>query len=131
MSRKVQDAQHEAAHVVVGLALGLRLSRATIKRDGDWLGYVEFHAGAREAELITWAAGVTWERRCGDLKYASGDLALLRRARVKGNARLLVLERAAWAILSSLTEEHAAVTHALLDGDVTTRSLARLVDDDD
>jgi hypothetical protein len=127
LSRKIQDAQHEAAHVVVGLALGLRLSRATVKREGDTLGYVEFQKGAREAELITWAVGVAWERRFGDLEHAAGDLALLRAARVRGVARLRALERAAWCVLESRAGVHERVTRALLEDDVTPATLARLV----
>lgn len=128
LSRKIQDAQHEAAHLVVGLALGLRLRRATIKRDGDLLGYVHFHDGPREAELITWAAGLAWERRFGDLEHAAGDLALLRSARVKGNARLRALERAAWCVLESRADVHERVARALLDDDVTAASVSRLVE---
>jgi hypothetical protein len=125
---KFEDAQHEAAHVVVGVALGLVLRRATIKSDGDWLGFVLFDSGAREAELIMYAAVVAWERRTGgDLVYAQGDLEILRGTfRVRGNARLVALERAAWAILETRSALHARVTRALLERDLDARAVREL-----
>lgn len=126
----LQDAQHEAAHVVVGVTLGLRLYRATIHpHDGapDDSGYAWFWDGPREAELIMAAAGVAWERRVGDVWHARDDIAWLRSRRVRGNARLVALERAAWAVLESRAALHARVTRALLEGDVTPRVLRTLV----
>jgi hypothetical protein len=125
----LQDAQHEAAHVVVGVTLGLRLSRATIApADPEALGLTEWAAPwPREADLLMTAAGVAWERRAGDLAHAAFDLRALRRMGVRGNARLVALERAAWAVLESRAALHARVTRALLEGDVTPRVLRTLV----
>ena len=126
-----QDAQHEAAHVVVGVALGLRLDRASVREEthGDetWLGFALFYEGPRVAMNIMTAAGVVWERKVGDLAHASEDLKLLRRGRVRTNAELLALERAAWAILEGRASLHARVTRALLEGDVTGADLRAMV----
>lgn len=125
MTRKLADAQHEAAHVVVGLALGLRLSRVTLGEQtfkaGPYVGETVWYGSPwpREAGLLMTAAGVAWERRCGDLKHAAYDLADLRRAGVKGNARIRVLETAAWSILAGRAGAHARVTRALLERDLT------------
>jgi hypothetical protein len=130
--RLLSDAQHEAAHVVVGVALGLRLYRAQLRPvsapDCDGLTLWEPRPWYREADLLMTAAGVAWERHCGDLAHASADVASLRRSGVKGNARVRVLERAAWAILTARAGTHARVTRALLERDLTAadvRALAR------
>lgn len=122
---KLEDAQHEAAHVVVGKALGLRLIRATLAaEDPADAGYAHFGDGAREALMLMYAAGIAWERRAGgDVGYARGDVAALRDMRVYGNARVIALERAAWAILEGRAALHARVTRALLEGDLTDRDL--------
>jgi hypothetical protein len=120
-------AQHEAAHVVVGVAVGLRLRRATLQRHQDYGAYAEFWEGAREGMLLMFAAGVAWERRCGDLGDARFDLQEIRRMRVKGNARIRALEVGAWAILAGRAGAHARVTRALLEGDLTAREIARMV----
>ena len=124
---KFEDAQHEAAHVVVGVALGLVLIRATVTASGDDLGFAEFEDGPREANLIMFAAGVAWERRVGDLVYAQGDLEILRGTfRVRGTARLVALERAAWAILETRSALHARVTRALLERDLDARTVREM-----
>jgi hypothetical protein len=128
------DAQHEAAHIVVGVALGLRLRRAYLcdRKIGryEYLGWTEWEPKPwpREAGLIMTAAGLAWERACGDLVHARSDTAELRRAGVRGNARVRVLERAAWAILAGRPALHVRLTRALLEGEVTgaaIRALAR------
>jgi hypothetical protein len=129
MARVIEDAQHEAAHVVVGVALGLKLVRATALSEGAWLGGSTFMIGAgdRYADLICTAAGVAWERRCGDLKHALSDVAYLRRVGVKGTRPLRTLERAAWALLETRASVHARVTRALLEEDLDDRSVRALV----
>lgn len=134
-SRKLADAQHEAAHVVVGVALGLRVFRVSIyprpgrPRGETEVGYSDWEPKPwpREAGLIMTAAGVAWERRCGDLEWAAWDLKDLRAAGVRGNARLVALERAAWAVLMSRAGLHARVARALLEGPITARDVARMI----
>ena len=123
-TRSLQDAQHEAAHVVVGVALGLRVERVVLGSEPEvtWRG----SPWPREAGLLMWAAGVAWERRCGDLFHASYDLKDLRRAGVRGNARIRALERAAWAVLMSRAGAHARVTRALLARDLVEADVRRL-----
>jgi len=132
VARSLTDAQHEAAHVVVGVALGLRLRRVWlgVEKIGRsiYLGCSEWEPTPwpREADLIMSAAGVAWERHCGDVAHAHGDLACLRRAGVRGNARIRVLETAAWALLESRPAIHTRVTRALLDRDLTGKDVARI-----
>lgn len=139
MARSLDDAQHEAAHVVVGVALGLRLWRVTLdpatlpkswrRWEGDALAVTAWEPKPwpREADLLMTAAGVAWERRYGDITKARGDLQILRRAGVRGNARLVVLERAAMAILESRHALHTRVTRALVERDLTGRDVRTLV----
>ncbi len=132
--RDLGDAQHEAAHVVVGVAMGLRLWRVTlvpeVRGGSTWLGTTEWYQPMpREADLLMMAAGVAWERRVGDLDHAAGDLSILRRMGVRGPrapGRLRALERAAWAVLMSRAGLHARVTRALLERDLTGRDVAKL-----
>ena len=125
---KIEDAQHEAAHVVVGIALGLRLVSATIKPGPGSLGMTTFLVGKsdRIADLLWTAAGLAWERRNGDMLHALSDVVDLRRAGIKGTRQLQVLERAAWAILESRPGIHARVTRALLEGDLDHKSARAL-----
>lgn len=132
MTRCLADAQHEAAHVVVGLALGLRLARVALGEKqapgGAFVGETVWHGDPwpREAGLLMTAAGVAWERRCGNLRHAAYDIADLRRAGVKGNARIRVLETAAWSILATRAGVHARVTRALVERDLTASDVRRL-----
>jgi len=123
MTRSLADAQHEAAHAVVGIALGLRLDRITLDLPGEigteaaltiWHGTPWHH----EAVAMMFAAGVAWERRCGDLSKASFDLADLRRLHVTGK-RLTACERAAWAVLSERHALHTRIVRALVERDLT------------
>lgn len=123
----LHTAQHEAAHLCVGLSVGgLRVVRATIRPDGDTAGYVEWEGKTRESWALMFAAGVAWERRVGDLEKASFDLAELRKLRVRGNAAVAALERAAWALLETRASQHARITRALLEGDLDHRGVMAL-----
>lgn len=128
MARVIADAQHEAAHVVVGASLGLKLVSATALDGPDTLGLTTFYVGPhdRYADLLWTAAGLAWERRCGDAIHALGDVKSLRSMGVKTTRGLQVLERAAWAILETRAGMHARVTRALLEGDLDAKSLRAL-----
>lgn len=124
MTRALEDAQHEAAHLVVGVALGLRPFRVRLDLP-DAAGDVVWHGTPwyREAQLIMSAAGVVWERRCGDIVKACFDLKELRCAGVRGNGRLAALERAAWAVLSERHALHTRITRALLERDLNEKDI--------
>jgi hypothetical protein len=129
--RELDDAQHEAAHVVVGVALGLRLRRVWLGKEkvGRYLytGCAEWEPRPwpAEAHRIMTAAGVAWERRGGDLEHAAGDLAWLRKEHVVG-ARLVAVERAAWALLETRMGLHTRVARALLERDLTGADVSRM-----
>ncbi len=118
-------AQHEAAHVVVGVALGLRLHVASARPAGDCLGYAWFPwVKARTADALLTAAGIAWDRKVGGKLYYA-DLAMLRQIeRSATGVRCAV--RAAGAMLAELGREHAAVTRALLERDLTGHDLLAL-----
>lgn len=130
VARDLTDAQHEAAHVVVGVALGLRISKVWLAEEcGETYGFTEWEAAPfwREADLIMTAAGVAWERRAGDLIWAGDDLRHLRKRGVRGNIQVRALERAAWALLETRAAAHAKVTRALLEGDLSAKDIAKLI----
>src|SRR4051812_3201216 len=122
----LHTAQHEAAHVVVGVALGLRLHHATIRPRQGMAGNPTFYEGKRRrASLgIMLAAGKTGGRappnRGGD-----GDARGLRSMRFT-RTESRALERAAAAILATRGAAHARVTRALMAGDVGPSHVARL-----
>lgn len=130
MARTIADAQHEAAHVVVGVSLGLTLSHASASNqpNGD-LGATVFWADVndRMAVLMMYAAGLAWERRVGDVQHALGDVAILRSKGVRTTRALQILERAAWAILETRGALHARITRALLEDDLDHAEVMRAV----
>jgi hypothetical protein len=119
-------AQHEAAHVVVGVALGLKLREALIglswNEGAQIYGYTWFPAGTvrdREALACMYAAGPAYERLLGrppaqiELQ-CSVDFQRLRELRV-GVRGVETFIRAASALLESRSTVHARVTRALLE----------------
>lgn len=127
MSRALDMAQHEAAHVVVGVALGLRLRKAALGHAGfdipgyATMGYSLFTVPRRKstAWAITLAAGIAFERRLGDAyKTWRADYALLRKDGHSAHA-ISALVVAADAILETRRQVHARVTRALLQRDLT------------
>jgi hypothetical protein len=130
--RDLATAQHEAAHVVVGVALGLRLSSAVtgLRSDPYWgriAGATRFDGryGSSEAWALMLAAGVYYEERRGHPKDSAGDRRLLRRYGYwpGGHATLAA---AAGAILESRREAWEAVTRALLERDITGADVERI-----
>jgi hypothetical protein len=124
-------AEHEAAHVVVGLAVGARLKRATVRPVvldvGPADGYAWFDVWeGGPADILIVAAGVAYERYAGNLTFARYDLDALKEIGVKGVA-LREAERAAWAILNTRWPAHELIVDALVDGDLTHRKVSQLV----
>lgn len=120
MTRALTDAQHEAAHVVVGVALGMHLRKAVLTSSRKTLGYACFDVPKHKATAwaITLAAGIAYERRSGDVRHARGDRRELRRAGHRRHA-IDALTVAADAILETRGLAHARVTQALLRRDLT------------
>jgi hypothetical protein len=111
-------AAHEAAHVVVGVALGLRLMRAAVCPPGrTWLGYTWFPSAKGIPYAITLAAGIAWERQHAN-RPSPGDEQLLRELG-HGPAVIRALAVAAGAIVETRQRAHERVTHALLEHDLT------------
>ena len=126
--RPLDVCAHEAAHVVVGVALGLRLRRAVVAREPlpggrVGLGWVQFAGGVRRrlAHAIMAAAGVAWERATG----GRGDYYDRRYARelVASGHDLESCVVAASALLATRGAAHAAVTRALLERDLGPRDI--------
>ena len=131
--RLLSVAQHEAAHVVVGVALGLRLGRASALPWAEGEGYCWFPLppGRRTwADAVTGAAGVAWERAveptiADDVGGQRGDWAeLLAAVPSRHDAETCV--RAAAALLAGLGAAHARVTRALLERDLGPDDIAAL-----
>jgi hypothetical protein len=126
-------AAHEAAHVVVGVALGLRFRAAAVgyQRDPElgWVdGCVTFDRryGSADAWAIMFAAGVYYEERRGHPTVARGDRAYLRYACKGSAASMRTSIVAAGAILESRRAAWDAVTRALLERDLTAADVERL-----
>ena len=127
-----RTAEHEAAHLVVGCALGLKLRRATVLPTGPdalYVGYAWFHGPMRAhaAFGVMYAAGVYWENRDGgnpdvavyDLKHA--------RACFRSSADVRTAARLAGEILTARRGVLARVARELLDRDLTARDIAALI----
>lgn len=128
--RCLDSAQHEAAHLVVGVALGLRVRRVVIEpapaKGWTQPGYCWFNAGPTLAESLMFAAGIAWERALGhgDPTDASIDAAWCRS--LVGPANVEASVRAAGAMLAGLGGVHARVTRALLERDLGPDDIAAL-----
>jgi hypothetical protein len=124
-------AQHEAAHVVVGAALGLRLVRAELApADPRMDGVAEFRVAPHHAAAwaLTLAAGIAWERAATGRRRPRGaalDARLLREL-VPGRHAREAHVRAAAAMLATMGGVHARVTRALLERAVGAADVAAL-----
>jgi hypothetical protein len=121
-------AAHEAAHVVVGVALGLRLRAATVTReilpDGRTLeGYAWFGGRNREAFALMYAAGVAWDRALRTPGYSHSWDATAARALCSSRAGYVAVVKASAALLAALKAPHTRVTEALLEGALTHADL--------
>lgn len=135
--RDLETAQHEAAHVVVGCALGLRLRLATVgaswdrkkgKRPKPLEGFADFfeRRGDGTAQAIMLAAGVAWDRVMRWPAWRSAVDRRLARQLCSGRRGYEALVSAATALLAGLRAEHERVTRALLARDITGADLAAL-----
>jgi hypothetical protein len=130
----LEVAQHEAAHVVVGLALGLRLrvSRVQLSRQADRTEHgktlFDRRFGVIEAFGIMVAAGPAWERIVGNARTwnAWGDKVILRGAGYSEQA-ITVLTAAADGILRGRPAVHARITRILLERSLRASDVAALI----
>lgn len=116
-----ETAQHEAAHIVVGVAVGLRLERATARPTRGAWGETWFageHRGLDTAFALMYAAGIAWDRALGLSDYGSSLDARYCRELV-GKRGVEACTLAASAILATRGGIHARVTRALLEHDLT------------
>lgn len=121
--------EHEAAHVAVGVALGLRLRKAVVGEGEDdgvkLLGYAWFtNHGSNMAHAIMFAAGVAWDRLTG--QGHSSDDAKLCRELVPDDATARTCVRVATIMLAGLLPEHARVTKALVEKDLNAKDISKL-----
>ena len=124
--RSLAIAQHEAARVVVGVALGMRLRRATAAPAEGLLGYAWFASGHAHAWALMYAAGVAWERAIGAPEWLEELDVRDVRTHAPGRGGLAACTRAAAAMLAGLGPQHALVTRALLERDLVGADIARL-----
>lgn len=128
--RDLDTAQHEAAHLVVGVSLGLSLRRAVIEpAPQDWQapGYCWFPRGVRRKRLALatmYAAGIAWENAIGNTE-AETDARLCREL-VGSLHDVTTCVKFAGALLVTLAPIHTRVTRALLDRDLSGRDVVRI-----
>lgn len=137
--RDLETAQHEAAHVVIGVALGLRMRVASIgpwpghrgvPADPDTLGYADFFEtrGDGTAQAIMLAAGIAWDRGLRfPRRHSASDWAECMKI-VRGRKSVEACVLAAAAMLAGRAAVHARVTRALLHGDLTGAEIAELME---
>ncbi len=133
MTIDTATAEHEAAHVVVGLALGLRLRKATIVpsplgKNGIACGHVWFRSDRKYlAQAIMLGAGVVWDRANGFEPDATpaGDLAQVTRLVSRGDVPTCL--KLAEELLDSRRRLHARIASELCDRDLSAADVEALV----
>jgi hypothetical protein len=131
---RTDTADHEAAHVVVGVAVGLRLKLASICHGtGDNEG-VAWFIGSRVRNSLAlglmYCAGAAWEARKGDRgheSYARGDLELARKWLGLSKSDVRAGVRVASELLDARRALHARVARELCDRDLTHKDVRALV----
>ena len=126
-------AEHEAAHLVVGLALGLRLRKATIVpsplgRTGIACGYVWFYSDRKYlAQAIMSAAGIIWDERSGLNSDISGSVDLKNMKALVSLSDIPTCFSLAKELLEGRRRLHARVASELCDRDLGPADVERLV----
>lgn len=110
-------AAHEAAHVVTGLLVGLRLKYVLIATPGNQAAGLTLWEsdGSDIGYAIQYAAGVVWDEMCQQ-GYSTDDARLCRK-HVDFKADVMVCKRVAKNLLLSHKHAHQLVTKALLAAD--------------
>ncbi len=133
MTIDTATAEHEAAHLTVGLALGLRLRKATIVpsplgRRGIACGYVWFYSERKYlARAIMYGAGAVWDRKAGfePDDTSAGDLAQV--ATLVSRADVPTCLKLAEELLDSRRRLHARIASELCDRDLSGADVEALV----
>ncbi len=123
-------AAHEAAHVVTGLAVGLRLRYVLIATPGnEAAGLTVWEPDHSDiAYAIQYAAGVVWDSM--SQTYFSKEDARLCRKHVDYKADVEVCKRIAKDLLTTRKRAHEMITKALLNADhyrLTGRQVSALI----
>lgn len=127
--RDLAAAAHESAHVVVGIALGLRLRKVSVAKgvinghDTDGFTWFTSH-GSALAHAIMCAAGIAWERAHGresPADYQNMMQELHVTGDVDGEVRTCL--RLAEILLKNHGKAHKQVTMALMDRDLTDKDI--------
>ncbi len=133
MSFDTATAEHEAAHVVVGAALGLRLRKATIAA-GELNGHVAagyswFYVGRKYMAFgIMACAGIAWERKCGRNGDAiAGDLEIARQVWDCRRSEIETGVRLARELIDARARIHSRIASKLCDRDLGPGDLERLI----
>lgn len=140
MTRCLATAQHEAAHVVVGCALGMRLGRAWVRdsatappkgmRRDDEGAVIWATTRTDLAYAVMCAAGIAWEALAGDPDVARFDRRLVREhlRRAGGRADVRTAVACAAALLEARMALHARVSRLLAERDITGADVAEIVE---
>lgn len=128
----LSTAQHEAAHIVVARALGVRVTHATARENEDSWGFVS-HTDVRKrrplVEALIAAAGVVYEARADDadsIARASSDFLAMRTACRRAGVSMRIVLRLTGALLHERAAIHDRVARALCERDLTAQDLRAL-----
>lgn len=132
MSVRADAAEHEAAHVVVGLALGLKLRKAALgyfDNPQHYLdGFTWFSHGRQYLAFgVMICAGIAWERReGGNPSNAALDAKQAKQIHIY-SANVETSVRLADELLRARRAAHARVARELCDRDLGPADVERLV----
>jgi len=131
VTRLADVAEHEAAHIVVGLALRLPFKAARLGEE-RWrnltiLGYTWFGGRCHIAHGVAACAGIVWERRPGGRPDAAAGDRRLARENLRTRAGIETGCRLAAEILSRRRGILEIVARELCDRDLGPAELAEMV----